>query len=170
MSNSKGDTKKYTQYTQPKFENVGSAPGSEIWPGFLHLKWGCWECELWRLFFLFIFEHVYPSSSRCTVFHSEIISHYPCKNLFHWPLSIDTLKRAIWSACWLLRGRKPQRRIYWLKLRDRNSSASVILRCEATRDGVVSLFWAAFVWYGLREARGDWKQIVFGWDRTFCPE
>lgn len=45
MSNSKGDTKKYTQYTQPKFENIGSAPGSEMWPGFLHLKWGCWECE-----------------------------------------------------------------------------------------------------------------------------
>lgn len=26
MSNSKGDTKKYTQYTQPRFENVGQRP------------------------------------------------------------------------------------------------------------------------------------------------
>lgn len=32
------------------------------------------RCELWPLFFLFIFEHVYPSSPRCIVFHSEIVS------------------------------------------------------------------------------------------------
>lgn len=127
MSNSKGDTKKYTQYTQPRFENVGqrldlrndlAAPiEMRAWIRALDLSVHLRACvsELFEMHYL---------PSRNYIPHS--LQKYASLTIVH-----RYLGKAMWSACWLLRGRKHQSRIYWLKLRDRNSSASVILgTCE----------------------------------------
>lgn len=107
---------------------------------------------------------------------------FPCRNLLHWPLSIDTWgKSNVVSVVDFSEAGSPQSRIYWLKLRDRNSSASVILgTCGDVKLLEIefrplrlwtysTLFGHLFIWYERRETRGDWRQVVFGLRWLFFP-